>query len=101
MKQLLTVLATFLALSTFAQTGQGNFLLGGSTDLSFISTSQDGLDDNQTDFLIQTNAGYFFIDNLAGGLVFSYANSSLGDFSSNFLIIGPFMQGIMSMGRSF
>lgn len=71
-----------------AQTEQGGWLVGGSTDLSFVSTSYDvpGAD-NDSRFNLNTKAGYFLMDNLAAGLNIGFL-SEKDNFSST--LIGPF-----------
>ena len=67
MKKIFIVAMLLTASVAFAQTESGGFLVGASSELSFSSTSIDGVDDNLTTFSLNTQAGYFVIDNLAVG----------------------------------
>ncbi|WP_207510865.1 outer membrane beta-barrel protein [Longitalea luteola] len=66
--------AAFLLVSSnaiFAQVNKGQWLAGGN--ISFTSSKHGDNDDSKnTHFEIRPNAGYFFIDKLAGGLRLSY-----------------------------
>ncbi|MEP1094721.1 MAG: hypothetical protein ABJG78_06395 [Cyclobacteriaceae bacterium] len=91
MKRLLftmTMVAAFGVAS--AQTEQGGWLLGASTNLGFTSTSVDGADDNFTTFNLDTRVGYFLMDNLAAGLDLSFQNEKQGDDKFSATVIGPF-----------
>lgn len=81
MKKLLFVSAILLAfcISANAQTDQGTFALGASSQLGFSSTSVDGADDNMNSFNIRFSGGYFFVDNLMFGLSFGYNKMKWGD----------------------
>ncbi len=73
-----------------AQTGEGGWLVGASSNLGFSSTSFDGVDDNSNSFNLNGRAGYFFMENLAGGLAIGFANTKLGDNKTTSTSIGPF-----------
>ncbi len=73
-----------------AQTEEGGWLAGASSNLSFSSTSIDGVDDNRSSFNLSTRGGYFFIDNLVGGLTLGLSSSKQGDFKTSSTTIGPF-----------
>lgn len=69
MKKVFFSLALVVSGSTaFAQINKGQFLVGGN--VSFTSTKQvDAEDDDRaTEFTFSPNAGYFFANQLAGGL---------------------------------
>ena len=88
-----------------AQTEQGSWLVGATSDLSFTSTSIDGVNDNASSFNLNVLGGYFFADNFTAGLNLGFASSSQGDFSSNSFAIGPFaryyVNGAFFLGASF
>ncbi|MEQ9404229.1 MAG: outer membrane beta-barrel protein [Cyclobacteriaceae bacterium] len=73
-----------------AQTEQGGWLIGASTNLGFTSTSVDGVDDNESEFNLDGKAGYFLIDGLAAGLNLSFSNNKQGDDKTTVTAIGPF-----------
>lgn len=83
--------AAFVALLGMAnaQTEQGGWLVGASSNLSFTSVSVDGVDDNTSNFNLDTRAGYFVMDNLSVGLLLGFDNTSQGDNSSTDTTIGP------------
>ncbi len=86
---LITMIATSISFAQ-AQTSEGGWLAGASSNLSFSSTSIDGVDDNQSNFNLTGRAGYFVIDNLAAGLNLGLSSSKLGDFKTSSTTIGPF-----------
>jgi hypothetical protein len=90
MKRIIFLLLLFFYFNqTHSQITKGNLLIGGSA--SFESTSYSGDDDNKTTIVqVMPNAGYFFMDKLAGGLRVSFAyKSNDGDYFRD-LGIGPF-----------
>lgn len=88
-----------------AQTEQGGWLVGANSNLSFTSTSADGIDDNQSNFNLSVQGGYFLADNLAAGLRLGFFSSKLGDNKSTSTSIGPFaryyVNGEFFFGASF
>ncbi len=71
-----------------AQVTQGSFLAGGSLSFSSEKYSEGGTAKNR--LTIAPNAGYFFIDKLAGGLKTSFSSYKAdGDSYTNFAA-GPF-----------
>lgn len=91
-KLLLTVALVTIFSFTYAQTDEGGWLVGASSDLSFTSTSIDGQDGNDSDFSLEAQAGYFIIDNLNVGLLIGFNSSKDGgsDFKSSSTVIGPY-----------
>ena len=86
MKKLLSILLLCLCFSVTAQTEQGKFLIGASSNFNFASvnlTEIEGVD--ESDLLESTSSssefyfdgGYFVIDNLALGLYISSESSKL------------------------
>jgi hypothetical protein len=71
-----------------AQLTKGNLLAGGS--VSFESKTYTGDDSKTTFFQFMPNAGYFFMDKLAGGLKLSFSNTSTDDDSFRDFLAGPF-----------
>ncbi len=87
------ILATLVATSVFcaqAQTEQGGWVIGTTTNLTFSSTNIDGVDDNSSSFNLSGQAGYFLIDNLAAGLTLGLSSVKQGDFKTSSTNIGPF-----------
>lgn len=80
----------FIGFSANAQTDQGGWFVGASTNISFNSTSFDVVDDNVNTFNISGRAGYFLMDNLAGGLSVSFSSFSFRNLTETDLSIGPF-----------
>lgn len=81
----------FAAHVTFAQINKGQWLVGGNAGFEVSKTGDDD-DFKTTTFQLNPNAGYFFIDNLAGGLrvnLTSVKVKSADDASSSFSI-APF-----------
>jgi hypothetical protein len=88
-----------------AQTEQGGWLVGATSDLGFSSTSYDGGGDNQTAFGIGGQAGYFLMDNLVAGLNVGLSSSKQGDAKGSTTSIGPFaryyVNGTFFLGAGF
>jgi hypothetical protein len=73
MKKNLLILLTLFAgvFAADAQINQGTILVGASSNLAFASESPDG-GDSFSRFNINGKAGYFFVENLAGGVRLGY-----------------------------
>ena len=88
---LMAAVAVFGLTSINAQTEQGNWMISGSTSISFASTNAtseyDGEElegDLKTSLLSVTpNVGYFVIDNLAIGLDLSFTSTKFDDGDSD------------------
>lgn len=106
-KQLLISLMIILFASgtLFAQTEQGKWLIGATSNMDFIVTSSDASDDNITSFNLGGQTGYFFIDNLNIGARMDFSTTSFGDFSSSTFSIGPgvryYVNGTFFVGGLF
>lgn len=102
---LTTALLAAFGLISNAQTEQGNWLVGASTDLAFTSTSFDGSDDNVNEFDLTVSAGNFIADNLVFGLNISYnsVNDSFDKQATS--LVGPFLryyaEGAFFVGVSY
>lgn len=72
------------AVAANAQIPQGTIFAGVSSNLSYSSTSFDGFDDNQNQFTLNLNGGYFVSENILVGAQFGYSSLNFGesDFSS-------------------
>lgn len=86
--------AAFLLVSSnaiFAQINKGQWLVGGNISFS-QSQYGDVKDSKETVFSIQPNAGYFFIDKLAGGLRLGYSSDKLktADDATTAFSVAPF-----------
>ena len=68
---LLILVAFFSAFSAFSQINKGQFLVGGSG--SFSSNDQNNV--KSTSVTLSPNAGYFFLNKLAGGVDLTLHNS--------------------------
>ncbi len=120
-KLLLSVAALLVSAVALAQTEQGKFVIGGSSDLSFISTSSevDGNDaGDSSEFEFSVDGGYFVIDNLAVGLGVDLAFGKeeepgfeeeksttflVGPFARYYFLedkIRPFAQGSVAFGKN-
>jgi hypothetical protein len=85
--------AAFLLVSSnaiFAQINQGQWLAGGT--IGFNSEKQG--DVKATMFNISPDAGYFFINNFAGGLRLDYTSTKVkgADDASSFFSVAPFVR---------
>lgn len=90
-KVLFAALMTIAVQGVFAQVNKGQWLVGGNA--GFTSSKQGDGDANKwTHFNLSPNAGYFFIDKLAGGLRvnFTSTKNKAADKASTNLWIGPF-----------
>ena len=88
-KSLMILAFSFLALTgAFAQDAinKGAWLVGASSNMGYTSTSVTG-GGSSSSFDMQVGGGYFFMDNLVGGLTFSLSSPSGGTSSTG---IGPF-----------
>lgn len=87
-KVLLTVFAACLVFAASAQISKGTILVGGSSNLNFISNNEDAGDDSN--FTLDLKGGYFFMDNLTAGLNLYYDKYSEADDAT--VGIGPFVR---------
>lgn len=86
-------IAAFLLMSSsaiFAQVNKGQWLVGGNT--AFTSSKQGDM--KQTSFNLSPNAGYFFMNNFAGGLRVNLATSKVkgDDASTSMMSVAPFLR---------
>ena len=93
MKKLLTA-ALLMAGSMMAsaQIRQGQFMVGGA--LAFTSSKYENVDGTTTTVLLNPNAGYFFINNLAGGLRATFGSLKESDNGDAYttIIASPFLR---------
>ncbi|WP_196894889.1 porin family protein [Aureivirga marina] len=101
-KLLLTALIACGVQFANAQTEKGAILIGAGSNFNFSSTnSKVDVDGNKTDigkttqFGLEAKGGYFFIDNLAGGLNLGYDSETIkpeigDDVKSSSFYVGPF-----------
>lgn len=85
--------AAFLLVSSnaiFAQVNKGQWLAGGN--IGFESEKRG--DEKATNFTISPNAGYFFIDNFAGGLRVNFNSTKVdgADDASTYFTAAPFLR---------
>jgi outer membrane protein len=113
MKKLFTTsIIVFVCFSAFAQFEKGRILAGGS--VGFSATTNKTKTDNATNtnskttsFSLSPRLGYFFIDNLAGGLELDMSTSSTKDDGSNdkdtysSLTFSPFVRYYLQPGIFF
>lgn len=93
MKKVLFSLALVVAGSAaFAQVNKGQWLVGGN--VSFATTKQADADDDfrTTSFDVSPNAGYFFINQLAGGLRvnLNLTKTKVAEDATTSFIVAPF-----------
>lgn len=107
MKKLLltTALLAVFTFSSKAQTEQGGWLIGASTNLNFTSTSFDGSDNKVNQFDLAFNAGHFVAENLAFGLNVAYNSLDDGGDKQTTSLVGPFVRyyanGTFFVGASY
>ncbi|WP_425392503.1 outer membrane beta-barrel protein [Ekhidna sp.] len=100
---LLAVFITTFGIAN-AQTEEGGWIVGATSNLGFSSAKSDGAENRSNHFNINAGAGYFLIDNFAAGLNLGFNSSKEGDFSSNSFAIGPLVRYYVSdvfIGASF
>ncbi len=109
MKKILSITAmlVMVVFSTLAQTEKGKWLISGSTDLSFTSTSMtleyDGEeqgDSDVTSFTLEPGIAYFVADNFALGLAMDIENNKQDDATSNSMLFGPTVQYFVGTSSS-
>ena len=97
MKKLITILfAVMLTLGISAQTtDQGSMMVGTSSNLNYNSFTPDGGDADAT-ITLNGHYGYFFVDNLCGGVGLNYMSND-GDSYTGFGLFGRyyFLEGKM------
>lgn len=84
-------LLTF-GLTSFSQINKGQWLVGGSAS---FSSSKHGSDDDTkfTSFSVSPDAGYFFINNLAGGARVSFESQKQKNFDAyHSFLFSPFVR---------
>lgn len=94
MKQLLfTLLLTGTAMLASAQIRQGQFMVGGTAAFLNSQYANDG-GANTTIIQLNPNAGYFFIDNLAGGVRVEFASMKTkdADAATTSFLAAPFVR---------
>jgi hypothetical protein len=98
MKKLITILcAVLITIGLSAQTtDQGSMLVGTSSNLSYSSFTPDGGDDSENVMTLSGQYGYFFTDNLCGGVGINYMSSD-GESATGFGLFGRyyFLEGKM------
>ena len=82
MKKTFSIAALLLAMSTFAQTEQGDWLVGGTAG---FRTNK-----NNSDFNFSPNTGYFFLKNFAAGANLQINFAKAGAIKNTTLGVGPF-----------
>ncbi len=103
------LILTTLIVATFtvacAQTEQGRWVVGVSSNLSFGSTNVDGANDNISNVHLSGQAGYFIMDNLAAGLTLGVGASRQGELKTSSTSIGPFaryyINGVFYVGAGY
>jgi hypothetical protein len=98
-KNLLTLIVVFVSFfAAHAQVPKGTVLVGASSNLAFASESPDG-GDSYSRFNLDAKVGYFFIENLAGGLrldfgkIDDYSTTTIGLFG-RYYINGNIITGL-------
>jgi len=91
-KTSLLIFFAVLADGAFSQTEERAIVVGGNSNLSYISNSTTGSDIKTNSFNVGGGVGYFFMDDLSAGLSLSYTSISSGGASINTLGIGPVLR---------
>jgi hypothetical protein len=103
-KSLLVLALAFIAVTgAFAQDPieKGALLFSGNTNLGYNSTTPTG-GSSSSNFSIGLKGGYFFMDNLAGGLLFQMDSPSGGTSTTGFGIFGRYyVNGAIFLGAGF
>ena len=68
---------------------KGSWMVTGGSNLGYTSVNPDNGTSSSL-FVIDLKAGYFFMDNLAGGLLFDMVSASSGGSSSSITSIGVY-----------
>lgn len=106
-KLLVAVFAMCMATGAFAQDPieKGAWLFSGATNLGYNSASSSGGGASVSQFGINAKAGYFFMDNLTGGILLNYTSISGGGSDISSTGIGLFaryyLQGKFFLGAGF
>lgn len=99
-KVLIALCAVALGTTAMAQTDQGGWMFGASSDFGFKSYKMDNdQDESASDMNFDVRAGYFVIDNLAVGLDVGFGSqkeAGADDASSNFQV-GPYVRYFLPM----
>ena len=82
MKKILVAIAMLISLASFAQTEQGDWLVGGTAG---FRTNK-----NNNQFNFSPNAGYFFLKNFAAGANLQINFSEAGTLKTTTVGVGPF-----------
>lgn len=93
MKKVLFAALMLVSAQGFAQINKGQWLVGGT--VGFNSSKHGDADENKvTTFNISPNAGYFFMDKLAGGLRFDFESRKVKseDDAATRLFVAPFVR---------
>jgi len=122
-KGIIVMMLILSGLTGFAQTEKGNFLLSAGTSIGVgdseglmglaFTNSKIKSDDGSTseikltNFYVSTKAGFFLIDNLAGGLdlAMSFSSGSTDvaglnfESNTNFFGVGPFLRYYLGNGK--
>jgi hypothetical protein len=106
-KLLVAVFAMCVATGAFAQDPieKGAWLFSGGTNLGYNSISSSGGGASVSLFNFDTKGGYFFVDNLAAGILVNYTSISGGGSDVSSTAIGLFaryyLQGKFFLGAGF
>lgn len=92
-KVLFAALLTIASQTMFAQIQKGQWLVGGNANFESGKTG-DNDQSKYTSFTFSPNAGYFFINNFAGGVRFSYDHTKFkqAEDASSSLLFAPFVR---------
>ena len=83
-KSLLLTLSMLCSFIVFSQTEKGDWLVGGTLELNTA--------ENNTTVTFSPNAGYFFMNNFAGGAQLNFSYTELGQVKATIFGIGPFVR---------
>jgi hypothetical protein len=105
---LLTLGLFAVAANAQTQIEKGKFIIGGNGSLGFTSFGEQEVAGNTVDnsgssvFNFGVNAGYFFINNLAAGLLLDFSSTSPDEGDDESLLgVGPFVRYYIPVAETF
>lgn len=102
MKKLILSIALLssIALTTQAQTDQGQYIVGGSVSFNTFKSDAEGAKSTNS-FSIVPSVGYFVSDNIAVGTGIGYATSKTTSRKNEAFVVAPFGRHYIPVAESF
>ncbi len=95
-KNIIILISLFMTLNFFGQTEKGHFLISGSTNLSFTttttSTNESNTDYKNTNINFTPIVGYFISEDVSLGLLVTYQGSFNEHVDQTSFVAGPFLR---------